>query len=44
VRPDVIGGVGIEPTLQGTRRHLQCLLPDGDFQCLKIQPLHGLSA
>jgi hypothetical protein len=39
-----IGGVGIEPTFQGACRHLQCLLPGGRFQRLKIQPLHRLSA
>jgi hypothetical protein len=36
VRPGVIGGVGMEPIFQGTRRHAQCLLPGGGFQGLKI--------
>jgi hypothetical protein len=44
MRPGVIGGIGIGPAFQGTRRHLQRPLPGGGFQRFKIQPLHGRSA
>ena len=43
VRPGVIGGVGIEPRLDGAGGQRQSLLAHGHLQCLQVQFVDGLA-